>query len=59
MGEEEFVKIHVKKGADLLPGATIVISHAGDMINEITLAMVGKLGPKTLSGPIHPYPTRA
>jgi len=59
-GEEEgFVKIHVKKGTDLILGATIVASHAGDMINEITLAMVGRLGLKTLSGVIHPYPTQA
>ncbi len=57
--EEEFVKIHVKEGADLILGATIVISHAGDMINELTLAMVDRLGPKTLSGVIHPYPTQA
>jgi pyruvate/2-oxoglutarate dehydrogenase complex dihydrolipoamide dehydrogenase (E3) component/uncharacterized membrane protein YdjX (TVP38/TMEM64 family) len=59
-GEEKgFVKIHVKKGTDLILGATIVASHAGDMINEITLAIVGRLGLKTLSGVIHPYPTQA
>ncbi len=59
-GEEEgFVKIHVKKGTDLILGATIVAGHAGDMINEITLAMVGRLGLKTLSRVIHPYPTQA
>ena len=33
-----FVKIHVKKGTDEIVGATIVSSHAGDMISEITVA---------------------
>ena len=46
-GEEEgFVKIHTEKGKDKILGATIVASHAGEMINEITLAMVGNLGPE-------------
>ena len=44
-GESEgFVKVHVKQGTDKIVGATIVASHAGDMISEITLAMVGGLG---------------
>ncbi len=59
-GEEEgFVKIHVEKGKDKILGATIVASHAGEMISEITLAMVAKVGLGTLSGVIHPYPTQA
>jgi pyruvate/2-oxoglutarate dehydrogenase complex dihydrolipoamide dehydrogenase (E3) component len=59
-GEEEgFVKIHVEKGSDRILGATIVAAHAGDMISEVTVAMVGKLGLGTLSGVIHPYPTQA
>ncbi|MCC3416841.1 MAG: FAD-dependent oxidoreductase, partial [Microcoleus sp. PH2017_07_MST_O_A] len=44
-GEDEgFVKIHVKKGSDKILGATIVARHAGDMISEITLAMVNNIG---------------
>jgi pyruvate/2-oxoglutarate dehydrogenase complex dihydrolipoamide dehydrogenase (E3) component/uncharacterized membrane protein YdjX (TVP38/TMEM64 family) len=59
-GEEEgFVKVHAEKGTDKILGATIVASHAGDMISEITLAMVGKLGLKIISEVIHPYPTQA
>ncbi len=59
-GEEEgFVKIHVKKGTDKILGATIVAAHAGEMISEITLAMVGNIGLKTISSVIHPYPTQA
>src|SRR5438094_470741 len=59
-GEEEgFVKVHVKKGTDRILGATIVARHAGEMLNEITLAMVGGLGLATLANVIHPYPTQA
>ncbi len=59
-GEEEgFVKIHVRKGTDKILGATIVARHAGEMISEITLAMAGNLGLKTLSTVIHCYPTQA
>ncbi|MEE9152489.1 MAG: FAD-dependent oxidoreductase, partial [candidate division NC10 bacterium] len=59
-GEEEgFVKVHVKKGTDQILGATIVARHAGEMISEITLAMVGKVGLRTIANVIHPYPTQA
>jgi len=59
-GEEEgFVKIHVRKGSDRIAGATIVAKHAGEMINEITVAMVNGIGLGSLAGVIHPYPTQA
>ena len=59
-GESEgFVKVHVARGTDRILGATVVASHAGEMISEITLAMVGKLGLSTLSATIHPYPTQS
>ncbi|MCM8794211.1 MAG: mercuric reductase [Candidatus Omnitrophica bacterium] len=59
-GEEEgFVKIHVKEGTDKMVGATIVARHAGEMMNEITLAIVKKIGLRFLSSVIHPYPTQA
>ncbi len=59
-GEEEgFVKIHHKKGSDEIVGGTIVARHAGEMISEITTAIVGKVGLSKLSGVIHPYPTQA
>jgi len=56
---EGFVKVHVRKGTDKLLGATIVARHAGEMISELTLAMVGGVGLKTISATIHPYPTQA
>ncbi len=54
-----FVRVHVRKGTDQILGATIVSAHAGDLISEITLAMNGKLGLKTIGSAIHPYPTQA
>jgi pyruvate/2-oxoglutarate dehydrogenase complex dihydrolipoamide dehydrogenase (E3) component len=54
-----FVKIVHKKGSDQILGATIVARHAGEMISEISLAIVGKRGLNTLSTVIHPYPTQA
>ena len=59
-GEEEgFVKMHVRKGTDKILGATIVARHAGEMISELTLAIVADIGLKTISSVIHPYPTQA
>ena len=74
-GETEgFVKAHVRKGTDEILGATIVASHAGDMIGEITLAMTLNasvprwkrlmrlqrgVGLSALGSTIHPYPTEA
>jgi pyruvate/2-oxoglutarate dehydrogenase complex dihydrolipoamide dehydrogenase (E3) component len=54
-----FVKVHVRAGTDLILGATVVARHAGEMISELTLAMVGRRGLKTLAQTIHPYPTQA
>ncbi|MBI5240154.1 MAG: hypothetical protein HY926_06755 [Elusimicrobia bacterium] len=59
-GESEgFIKVHVRRGTDRILGATIVARHAGDMIGELALAMSGRLGLKTISATIHPYPTQA
>ncbi|MEK6195489.1 MAG: mercuric reductase, partial [Deltaproteobacteria bacterium] len=52
-----YVKIHVAKGKDQILGATIVGSHAGDMISEITVAVQCGMGLGQLAGVIHPYPT--
>ncbi len=54
-----FVKLHVAQKSDKILGATIVASHAGEMINEITLAMVAGIGLNTLASVIHAYPTQA
>jgi pyruvate/2-oxoglutarate dehydrogenase complex dihydrolipoamide dehydrogenase (E3) component len=57
--DEGFVKIHVRKGTDQILGATIVAPHAGEMISELTVAMVGGVGLSKISTAIHPYPTQA
>ena len=59
-GEDEgFVKVHVRKGTDRIVGATVVARDAGDLISELTLAMVHGLGLGKIAGTIHPYPTQA
>lgn len=59
-GEEAgFVKINVADHTDRILGATIVARHAGEMISEITLAMVAGVGLRTLAHVIHAYPTQA
>jgi pyruvate/2-oxoglutarate dehydrogenase complex dihydrolipoamide dehydrogenase (E3) component len=56
--DEGFLKIHLQQGGDKILGATIVARHAGDMISEITTAMVGGIGLGSFAGIIHPYPTQ-
>ncbi len=59
-GEEEgFARVHIQKGTDKILGATIVASHAGDMINEFSVLMKAGAGVKTIASTIHPYPTQA
>ena len=59
-GEEEgFLKVIVGKKNDRILGATVVAAHAGELISEITLAMVHNLGLGKIAAVIHPYPTQA
>ncbi len=59
-GEEEgFLKILHQRGSDEILGATIVARHAGEMISEVTTAIVAGMGLSKLAGVIHPYPTQA
>jgi pyruvate/2-oxoglutarate dehydrogenase complex dihydrolipoamide dehydrogenase (E3) component len=53
------LKVHCRAGSDQIVGATLVAGHAGDMISEVTLAMVSGAGLKGIAGTIHPYPTQA
>jgi pyruvate/2-oxoglutarate dehydrogenase complex dihydrolipoamide dehydrogenase (E3) component len=54
-----FVKIIHARGSDKILGATIVASHAGELISEVTTAMVNRIGLSKLSSVIHPYPTQS
>lgn len=54
-----FARVHVKKGTDVIVGATIVASDAGNLISEVSVAMKAGAGLRVLGNTIHPYPTQA
>jgi len=54
-----FVKAHVAAGSDRIVGATIVASHASEMLSEVTLAIAKGIGLGAIAGVIHLYPTQA
>jgi pyruvate/2-oxoglutarate dehydrogenase complex dihydrolipoamide dehydrogenase (E3) component len=59
-GESEgFARVHLRKGSDTILGATLVARHAGEMINEFSLAINAGLGISAIGKTIHPYPTQA
>ncbi|MFS8137938.1 MAG: FAD-containing oxidoreductase, partial [Thermomonas sp.] len=54
-----FIKLHVADGSDRILGATIVSRSAGEMISQVTQAMVAGIGMRSLAQVIHPYPTQS
>lgn len=59
-GEDEgFAKVLVEDGTDRIVGATIVASHAGDLVSEVSVAMTNGVGLAGIGATIHPYPTQA
>jgi pyruvate/2-oxoglutarate dehydrogenase complex dihydrolipoamide dehydrogenase (E3) component len=59
-GEAEgFARVHYDRKTAKILGGTIVARHAGEMIGELTLAMVAKQNISVLSSTIHSYPTQA
>ncbi|HIJ96872.1 MAG TPA: mercuric reductase [Desulfuromonadales bacterium] len=59
-GETEgFARVHLKKGTGRILGATLVARHAGEMINEFSLAITNGLEISAIGKTIHPYPTQA
>jgi len=54
-----FVRFRIDAKTDTILGASIVGTNAGNMISEITLAMVSGTGLGKLAAVIHPYPTTA
>lgn len=59
-GETEgFAQVVTDKKSGRILGATIVGTHAGEMIGEIVLAIREKLTLGSISQTIHPYPTQA
>ncbi len=57
--EQGFAKIHVEEDSDRILGATVVSRHAGEMINDISLAMQSGIGLSRLGRVVRPYPTQA
>ena len=55
--ESGFVKIICKKGTGTIVGCTIVSSRAGEMINEVSLAMKHGIDLEGIGRNIHSYPT--
>lgn len=53
-----FARVHVKSGTDRILGATIVARHAGEMLNEFSVAISNGLGLGAIARTIHPYPTQ-
>ena len=58
-GEAEgFAVVHCRRRTGKVVGATIVASHAGEMIGEMSLLMTAGLKLNKLAGTIHAYPTQ-
>jgi pyruvate/2-oxoglutarate dehydrogenase complex dihydrolipoamide dehydrogenase (E3) component len=57
--EDGFVKLYVREGTSKILGATVVARHAGDLINEISLAMSAGLNLHDLARANQPYPTQS
>lgn len=55
--ESGFAKILLKRHSDKILGATIVGSHAGELIHEFILAMKEGIGLGRIGAMIHVYPT--
>ena len=55
--KDGFVKIHCKRKTGEIVGCTIVSSRAGEIVNEVSLAMKHGIGLEGLGRNIHSYPT--
>jgi pyruvate/2-oxoglutarate dehydrogenase complex dihydrolipoamide dehydrogenase (E3) component len=53
------VKIRVRRGSDRIVSATVVASHAGEIIGQLTMAISHGIGLGDLSQLIFPYPTQS
>jgi pyruvate/2-oxoglutarate dehydrogenase complex dihydrolipoamide dehydrogenase (E3) component len=54
-----FARVHADPRSGRILGATLVASHAGEMIGEMALAIGAGLSLGKIAGTIHPYPTQA
>jgi pyruvate/2-oxoglutarate dehydrogenase complex dihydrolipoamide dehydrogenase (E3) component len=54
-----FLRLHLERGSDTILGATMVGPHAGEIISQVTQAMVTGTGLSKLGEVVFPYPTLA
>lgn len=54
-----FLKVHLAAGSDRILGATLVASHAGEMIGEMAVAITNGLRLGQVGRTIHAYPTQS
>jgi pyruvate/2-oxoglutarate dehydrogenase complex dihydrolipoamide dehydrogenase (E3) component len=54
-----FLKVHLAAGSDRIVGATLVATHAGEMIGEMAVAISNRGGLGAVGKTIHAYPTQA
>jgi pyruvate/2-oxoglutarate dehydrogenase complex dihydrolipoamide dehydrogenase (E3) component len=52
-----FLKVKLARGTDRLIGATVVGSHAGELVGTLSVAMTNQIGLKQLATTNFPYPT--
>ena len=55
--EEGFIQITTKKWSSKILGATLVAPRAGEMLSQVSLAMLFRIPLRKLSKLIYPYPT--
>ena len=56
---EGFARVHIERRSGRVLGATMVSSHAGELIGEMALAITSGMKISSIAGTIHPYPTQA
>jgi pyruvate/2-oxoglutarate dehydrogenase complex dihydrolipoamide dehydrogenase (E3) component len=57
--DDGFIKIYVKDGTDEILGATVVATHASELINEISVIMSAGIGMRRLADILHTYPAQS
>ena len=56
-GDGGFVLVRAREASGEIVGATVLANRAGEIINELSLAIKAGLGIEALGRNIHPYPT--
>ena len=54
-----FVKLHFREGSYTIIGATIVVSRASEVTNEMSVAIGSGIGLRNLASIFHTYPTQS